>query len=496
MNDGGVAMSLVSRIGGAWNALFKATSQDFLGASLPPGAINWTRLSVANRSLEFRQCVERYQSWVYVCAGRNASAVAQTPLELFHLPNVATPASQYAARNYSFQGVLNSRLKELQVLPWLKAKQKANITDVEEVTEHPFLDLIAKVNPNENGFEMMEKLVLYLELCGNAFIFMAKNDLGVPVEIWSMMPHWTRIIPDDKEFIKQYEYGPITPKKILLKEDVVHFKYPNPKDMYLGWGPLQAAVDSVDTSNYYHRYEQTLLENYARPDFILSTDLPITTKQIDSIKLQWNKLFRGVRNQGKVAVLESGLKPVSFNFTPREMAFLQGRQISRDEIAAIFGVPKSLIETKDVNRSNSETGEYVYAKYTILPKLRRIEQKINEAIVWPYFGQEYFCAFVNPVSRDNKLRLEEITCHLTTGMTSINEERAVENMEPAAWGEGDPRPKAPAPAPAGGGSSNPNPNTQEPTNPVNASIIEAPAHRSLSSGSNGHRRVEVMEEEE
>jgi HK97 family phage portal protein len=421
----------------------KATSEDFVRASLPPGNFHWTKIRTENRTIELREAVERYTSWVYVCAGRNASAVAQTPLEFFKMPGLEGRAERMAWNRlgYRSNGVETKRLGELKQIPWLKSRQRKALEDVEEVSDHPFLTLFEQVNPHENGFEMIEKLVLFLELCGNSFLFLAKNELGIPVQLWHMPPQWTKIVPDPVEFIKEYRYGPIEPRVPFEKADVVHFKYPNPKDQFLGWGPLQAAMDPVETSTFYHRYEQTLLENYARPDFILSTDLSLNQTQIDGIKGQWNKLFRGVKNAGKVAVLEAGLKPVTFNFTPREMAFLQGRQMSRDEIAAAFGVPKSLIETKDVNRSNADTGEYCYAKYTILPRIRRIEQKINESIVWPYFGDQYFAAFCNPVADDKEYRLKEIENHLKYGLSSINEERERENMEPADWGEGDPRPK-------------------------------------------------------
>ncbi|MBU1162784.1 MAG: phage portal protein, partial [Proteobacteria bacterium] len=69
------------------------------------------------------------------------------------------------------------------------------------------------------------------------------------------------------------------------------------------------------------------------------------------------------------------VKPVSIS--PREMAYLQGRKATREEVAAIYGVPLSKLTTDDINRANADAGDYSYMKDTILPRLRRIEQKIN-----------------------------------------------------------------------------------------------------------------------
>jgi SPP1 gp7 family putative phage head morphogenesis protein len=115
------------------------------------------------------------------------------------------------------------------------------------------------------------------------------------------------------------------------------------------------------------------------------------------------------------------------------MSFLQGRKSTREEIAAIFGVPQSLLTTESVNRANAETGEYSYMKNTILPRTRRAEQKINEKLL-PMYDERLFCAFDNPVPEDKEHRLKEVEMHLKTGYSSPNLERQIDGLDEVEWG--------------------------------------------------------------
>lgn len=408
----------------AWNR-WKGSSEDIIDASLPNLVWPYQQIKIDRRAATFDGLVDRYASWVYLCASRNANAIAQVPLELFS-----------TSKGAGGKKVGKKQFLDLETRAWF-AQKGYNPEDVEIVKDHPFLDLMEKANPFENGFELLEKLVLYLELTGNAYWYTVDTLGGIPTEIWVMPSQWVRIVADKKTFVSHYLYGPTTEASRVRfePEEVIHFRYPNPRDLFYGLSPLEAALDAVDTSTSYARYESNLLQNNARPDIMLSTDAGKVSKEdVRRIKADWNTAYRGTANAGKLAVLTGGLKPVPLNFKPAEMSYLMGRESTRDEIAAIFGIPKSMITTNDVNRANAASGEYTYAKYTLLPKLRRIEQKLNEKLV-SRFGGQYFCAFKNPVPEDQEFRLKELETKISIGYSTINEQRAIDNLEPVEWGD-------------------------------------------------------------
>lgn len=382
--------------------------------------------------VSYKELVKRYSSWVYTCASKNAISCAQIPLRL------------YAARpTRKTKALFPTRKVESKQLAYLaKSPSTFNYVrkaeEIEEVVEHPFLDLLKSVNEFTNQFDLLELMFLFNELVGNAYWYIVRDtNLGVPSEIWPLMSQYVRIIVDKKTFVARYEYVITESEKHLVDiENMVHFKHISPLDAYYGYGPLQAAVVAADLSTSMNLFETNLFANRARPDMALILPAEAGTPNEDEIKRiekKWYQKFRGVRKTGKLAVLTGGaeLKPISL--TPKEMSFLQGRKATREEIAAIFGVPQSLITTESVNRANAETGEYSYMKNTILPRTRRAEQKMNEKLL-PMYDERLFCAFDNPVPEDKEHRLKEIETRLKAGMTSINEERQQDGMDEVDWG--------------------------------------------------------------
>jgi len=154
------------------------------------------------------------------------------------------------------------------------------------------------------------------------------------------------------------------------------------------------------------KYEIALFENMARPDIALVTDQNLSKDDIKRLRKEWSTLYKGASKAGKVAVLSKGLDLKEISFSPREMSYLAGHKMTRDEIAAIFGVPKAMLTTEDVNRANHEASEYSFKKNTILPMLRRIEQKINEKLL-PRYDERLFCKFDNPVPEDKEFELRK-----------------------------------------------------------------------------------------
>jgi HK97 family phage portal protein len=249
------------------------------------------------------------------------------------------------------------------------------------------------------------------------------------------MPQHIKIIPDKQKFIGGYEYQPTpTEKHILKPEQVVHYKYVNPNSAFYGLGPLQACAVAADLSSSMNTYETSLMQNRAVPDMALVfPEDAAEPKQPEQkrIRKQFKQMYH---KPGNLALLYGGaeLKPIAL--TPREISYLQGRKATLNEIAADFGVPMSKLTTDDVNRANAEAGDYSYMKDTILPRLRRVEQKINEQIL-PLYDERLFCAFDNPVPEDKDFRLKQVTEHLRVGYSSINEVRQFDNLEPVDWGD-------------------------------------------------------------
>ena len=148
--------------------------------------------------------------------------------------------------------------------------------------------------------------------------------------------------------------------------------------------------------------------------------------------------YRGKENAGSTPLFDNDLKFESVAVNPKDLFSAIASKTSREEIAAAFGVPLSLITVESVNRSNAESGNYTYYRDTISPRLKFIEEKITETIL-PKYQQSptarLFCAFENPVKEDNEQIRKIQETNLKWGVDTINEVRKEQGKSPIADGD-------------------------------------------------------------
>src|SRR5947208_7581137 len=75
---------------------------------------------------------------------------------------------------------------------------------------HPLARLLAHPNPWLTPWELWYLTVVYLELTGNCFWYVAPRQLGdarlgTPGELWVIPTPWVRIVPDAKDYVKGYQ---------------------------------------------------------------------------------------------------------------------------------------------------------------------------------------------------------------------------------------------------------------------------------------------------
>ncbi len=377
------------------------------------------------------QLLKRYTGWVYACASKNAISASQIPLRLY-----AGKPSLRSKSRFKTKALKAEDKRHLAGNPGLlKFMRKA--ADIEELLEHPFLDLIYKANDFMNSFDLLEVMFLHQELTGQAYWHIDKDPSGRPIEIWPLYPQYVKKVVSRQKFIEGYIFSLNNVDKIAYEaEEIVDFYYTNPINPIYGFGKLQAAVVAADLSTSMNTYEVALLQNDAKPDFaiIMPAEAAVPSdSELKRMEKSWNARHGSMKRSGKAAFISGGAKLERITLSPKEMAFLKGRKATLEEIAGIFGVPMSKLTTENVNRANAESGEYQYMKDTIQPMLRRTEQKINEKLM-PMFDSNIFVAFDNPVPQDKEFRLKERESNLKNGYTSINIERQKDGEDEVEWG--------------------------------------------------------------
>jgi HK97 family phage portal protein len=356
-----------------------------------------------------------YRSWVYVCASMNAATVATVPYKLYAAKGGKDKAFNVPVRKVH-RKTQDAIFRRMSNLPMVR-----KAVEIEEILEHPMLDLFARVNPFTNRSDLFEITDLHQELTGNAYWYVLKDTMGVPAELWTMIPDRVTIVPDSVKFIARYDYRNGADKAPFDPEEVVHFKWPNPKDPYYGMSPLAAVADVYNINQNMNTYENAMFSNNARPEGFFTTEQEIDPITYERLSAELMETWAGIRNSGKTGLLSHGLDFKQVNFSPREMGFLQGRKWTKEEIWNAYNVPTGLMD-QNANRANAEAAQFVYMKYGIEPRTRRMEEKINEKLT-PMYDERLFIAFEDVVPEDKDFQLREDAALFGIGGKSQNEIR-------------------------------------------------------------------------
>ena len=223
-------------------------SKKILSGFLPP----WNFGRELYTDSDFTAQLAAYKNWVYIATNKNATSVASTPLRLY----VAKPEKNTKARFPT---------KSIDSL------QRDYLLEKPHISSLPILDVFQNVNDFMNCFDLWEISQLYQELTGNAYWLIINNGLGKPAEIWPIPSDRIKIVPDKDKFISGYlyEYGMF--KQFIQENMIIHFKMPNPKNMYYGMSPLMAAQAAYNINENMNAYEISIFGNAGRLEGYFST---------------------------------------------------------------------------------------------------------------------------------------------------------------------------------------------------------------------------------
>ena len=120
-------------------------------------------------------------------------------------------------------------------------------------------------------------------------------------------------------------------------------------------------------------------------------------------------------------------------FNPRDLEFKEGRVWLRNVIANAFGVPEDLLTTNNSNKGSSTVAIDNYYRFTIAPKLKRIEDRLNSHLM-PLYDDDFFLQFDNPIPDDKALLVKQEEQDLIQGVLTVNEVRAKRGLVAVEWG--------------------------------------------------------------
>jgi HK97 family phage portal protein len=317
------------------------------------------------------------------------------------------------------------------------------------VEQHPIIDLLNRPNPLQSYSEFFNSLFGYVLLSGNAYILKVGSEQGSPKELHQLRPDRINIKGSGNAIPEKYEYvinGRIQQTYQVDQEngfsEVKHVKLWNPLDDYYGLSPMSAAAVEVDQFNMSSKHNVNLLQNGARPSgaviFKPQDDagfaVNLSESQRQQLLTDLNNRFSGAGNAGRPMLLEGDFDWKEMGLSPKDMDFLNLKNMAATDIALCFGVPSQLVGVPD-SQTYSNVAEARLALYeeTIIPHLRKIASDLNEWLV-PMFDDRLTLEFdidsIPALSERRRKIYENVTSAVREGIMTRNEAREVIGLEP------------------------------------------------------------------
>lgn len=175
-------------------------------------------------------------------------------------------------------------------------------------------------------------------------------------------------------------YGGTGRVRRLLDTEVVLLR-DRSDDGLIGRSRLSRCAGAVRLGLTMGAFSEILYDNRATPSVIVSTDLALSPEQGHSLRDNIQDGWRGVRNAGEVLVLTHGLKATPLSISPEDAELLSARRFSTEEIARLYQVPPPIVGIWDNSTfTNSETAGRWFAKFTLAPWIRKIEEAFRRTV--------------------------------------------------------------------------------------------------------------------
>ena len=293
-----------------------------------------------------------------------------------------------------------------------EARQKAlhgvvDTGDATRIVNHPLLNLLDRGtgNPRLNGFACIQLTAMHIDLVGEAFWLIEKNELGAPETFWPLPPSWVRRLPTESHpFYELSTDGGLVGD--IPASMVVPFIDPDPKDPYQrGTGISKSLDDEIQIDEYAAKHQKSFFLNRARPDIIISGQF-INSEDAKRLERKWLSDHQGFWKSFKPLFFSNKIDVKELSQSFESMQMVQVRKQERDTFQQVFGVPpEKLGIIGESKRSTIAAADMFWTKDIIRPRVETIRRPMQGVLV-PMFDERLILSYETPVIQEDEFKLQ------------------------------------------------------------------------------------------
>ena len=314
--------------------------------------------------------------------------------------------------------------------------------------ELPWTDLICRIldNPNDDDHwsDFAYQISQQLSLTGLALIWKPTYYSDqIPEELYvlpssSCLP-WppSPIYPHGSYLVQPYyPYGPFSTIPSyqsaagarIPAEQVIRIKNPHPILRYDGYAVLTAirrqmdTVDAIDIARW--NTQQKGVDTSLVVNFDPKVYNPNNQPDLNRLRVQMEAMYSGPTNAGRFLLTPIGTSMSKLSNSPNEMAWESGWDQLVKFVMAAYGCPAPI-----AGLSDASTYATLYASLkqfnliSLDPHLQRIQNKLNNSYVQPYFGSDLYLKLGSQKITDEDMDIKKFQLGLQGKSIKRNELR-------------------------------------------------------------------------
>lgn len=329
--------------------------------------------------------------------------------------------------------------EHVATLPFRLMTKLDNGMATEEATNHPLYNLL-KYQPNPKTTPAVMKEIMQAHICtwGNAFAFIERDKADRPIGLWPITPDRVRVWQDGRK-MRYIVKAPGNDGAADYCESWEILHIPGLGfDGTVGYSPIQLMRQAIAMGLAAEQFGGTFFGNGANLTGVLEHPNKLSNEAAERLRLSWDRVYSGVRNANKTAVLEEGLKFNKISVPPEEAQFIETRKFQRNEIAMIFRVPPHMmgdLEKAAYNSIQAMSDEFY--RYTLWPYLVKWKEEFSRKLLTESEREQYAFDW-NPddlIRADTATQIQTLGTATQQGLMTINEARARLRLNPVDGGD-------------------------------------------------------------
>jgi HK97 family phage portal protein len=253
------------------------------------------------------------------------------------------------------------------------------------ISNGPLTVFYEQPHPRLNQFQYWELRVIWLLLRGECFRVPQFGRNGKLEKLLMLDPAKFQHIVRDGELVgwKYQDYDPqgALRSQVLLPEEVIHDRLPNPFNYWRGLAPLRLATAAGEADYAAGQLLKGLWENNGEPGLIIRTDEQLDAEQREQMLAACAERKRRAGRADRPLLLWGGAEVVVPTLKSADSDFLLSRRHSVAEICAAFGVPEEIITSTMNTKHDVMAGARLnFIENRILPFCKRLEAEERRVV--------------------------------------------------------------------------------------------------------------------